>query len=369
MILTNDSYLTSLIADIESAAASIDIETYIFEDDDAGRKLADALCSAAKRGVVIRLLVDGIGSFSWGGQLAEKLKAAGIQTKIYHPVPFFISHWYHSTKKSRSIFSILFMLFKKINNRDHRKICIIDKNIVYAGSSNINAHILSHSADFWRDTNIKIIGADINNLQYAFDKAWGHIPLNKKIARTFMAKPADAVFRLNYSWKLRHVYYNLLLDKLSHCQNRIWVTNAYFIPEQRILKKLLDATKRGIEVRVILPQKSDVFIATLAAKTFYAELINHGVLIYEYEPGMLHAKILIIDNWYSIGSSNLNYRSLKHDLEIDVTIQTDEMKKMLEQQFMEDIKQSKLINMESLKNQSRIYYLLGRFILMFRYWI
>ena len=118
-----------------------------------------------------------------------------------------------------------------------------------------------------------------------------------------------------------------------------------------------------------MPQKSDVFIATLAAKTFYAELINHGVLIYEYEPGMLHAKILIIDNWYSIGSSNLNYRSLKHDLEIDVTIQTDEIKKMLEQQFMEDIKQSRLINMESLKNQSRIYYFLGRFILMFRYWI
>src|SRR5207249_2714190 len=106
------------------------------------------------------------------------------------------------------------------------------------------------------------------------------------------------------------IYYKNLLRRLSRCEKRVWITNAYFIPDAFLMKKLQDAAKRGIDVRILLPRKSDIAIMPLASSMFYNRLLRSGVRIFEYLPKILHSKILIIDDWMLIGSSNLNHRSL-----------------------------------------------------------
>jgi|SRR5579885_631008 cardiolipin synthase len=365
-ILINDSYLMSLIADISAAKISIDLETYIFEDDTVGRAVTDALCQASAHGVRVRVLVDGIGTPGWGGQLTKQMENAGIQTRVFHPLPWLVSHWHRSTRISSSIIAMFLKIISRLNNRNHRKTCIIDGKIIYIGSANITRHLSSRSnCDIWRDTNIKITGADITDILYAFDKAWNGISRKRQLNKPH----PNPIFRLNHSWQLRHIHYKLLLDKIARSRNRIWVTNAYFVPDYRLLKKLIRASKNGIDVKILLPQKSDVAIASLAATTFYSTLMKYGILIYEYLPSMLHAKILIIDDWFSVGSSNLNYRSLRHDLEIDVTIQTDEARQMLERQFLDDLSNSRLIDKNDLRSHSLFKKILGQLILLFRYWI
>lgn len=370
IILIDEAYLTSLIADIEKAINTIDMEMYIFEGKLIGKKIADVLCTAARRGVKIRILVDGIGSFLWGNSITTHMEMAGITTRIFHPMPLFIWHWGRASDGPKSFFSKVFYLFSKINTRNHRKLCIIDSNIVYVGSANITDHLSNETSQKpWRDTTVKLINVDTKDLQYAFEKAWGHIAFKNRIRTTFRKIQADPLFRLNYSWRRRHILYKTLLKRISRCETKIWVTNSYFAPDNRLLSKLIKASKRGVDVRILLPQKSDVLVSSFAASTFYAVLIKNGVLIYEYLPTMLHAKTLILDDWHSVGSSNLNYRSLRHDLEVDVNIRTPEAKQILEKQFLNDIAQSKQVSIDDINNQSFFKKIIGRLSLIFRYWI
>lgn len=371
-ILFDSTYLTSLIKDINSAAQSIDFEVYIFEEDTIGAQVVNALCNAAKRGVQIRVLVDGIGTPLWGGEITKEMETAGIKTRVFHPLPWLVRNWNRSTHRTNSVIRKIYYLLVNINSRNHRKICIIDKKIVYVGSANITNHLESNLGDneCWRENTIKLVGVPAYKLQFAFDKAWGtNISLKYRLKMNRYDQLDDARFRLNYSWRIRRKNYQLLLHRINSCKKRIWVTNAYFVPDDHLLRSIIAASKRGVDVRILLPHKSDVLIASMASFTFYLILIKHGISIYEYQPTMLHAKLLIIDDWYSIGSSNLNYRSLRHDLEVDVNVYEDNSKKVLEKQFLKDLETSKLIVMDDINNQSFIKKILGYIVLLARYWI
>jgi cardiolipin synthase A/B len=369
-ILIDENYLKSLLEEINKAKYSIDMEVYIFDNDSVGQSVTDALCNAAKRGVEVRILVDGIGSINWGGKIKNQMEINGIKTKVFHPLPWKLSHWKSSTAFSKCIVKIFFLL-SKINNRNHRKVCIIDKCIVFVGSANIHNYLLKHSATLnnWHETSVKLINIDVEEIQYAFDKAWGKISIKKRLHKAFRQISTHSVFLLNYSWKLRHKYYKSLLKRISHCNERIWVTNAYFVPDSHLLKQLSKASQRGVDVKIILPEKSDVSMEKIVAATFYAILLKNGVLIYEYTPTILHAKVLILDDWYSIGSSNLNYRSFKHDLEVNIDIQTDEAKEIIDSQFLSDLNQSRQLKLTEINNQSIFKRIIGRLLLLIRYWI
>src|SRR3989344_6416821 len=123
---------------------------------------------------------------------------------------------------------------------------------------------------------------------------------------------------------------------IEKCQKRIWMTNAYFVPDNFLLKALVDAADTGVDVRIILPKKSDLRFMTWASATFHENLLKAGIRIFEYVPSILHAKTLIIDDWVLVGSSNMNYRSLLHDLEVDINVASLTAKKTLEQQFLTD---------------------------------
>lgn len=371
IILIDDAYFTSLITDIQKANNTIDLETYIFKNDEIGKKVALALCDAAERGVRVRLLVDGIGTFTWGNKLLPEFEKAGVLTRVFHPLPWFFSYWHPTKKNTNSFTAKILYLLSKMNTRNHRKVCIIDKHIVYIGSANITQYYFTyqHSENSWRETSVKLVGAKIDDLSYAFEKAWGHIPIRKRLRLGLRKIKKNPVFLLNYSWRRRHLLYQALLNRISNCKERIWITNAYFVPDNYLLRRLIRAARHGVDVRILLPHKSDVMISSIAATTFYKILLKNGVAVYEYMPSMLHAKMLILDDWFCVGSSNLNHRSLRHDLEVDVNIRTPHAQAILEHQFHEDIKQSKKLNLADIKKQPFYISIIGRWLLIVRHWI
>lgn len=336
-ILFNDDYFHSLFADIDLAKNTINLETYIFENDDLGRAIAQSLINATKRGVKVRILADAVGARSLTADFIKKITDSGIQFKFFHPL--------HR--------------FNTLNRRNHRKYCVIDSQIVYVGSANI---VDNH----WRETGVKLINCDTKELDYAFNKAWGSNSLADRLHHALTFINLDPIFRLNYTWRLRRKLYKNLLERISMCSQRIWITNAYFIPDNSLLKRLIRAANKGVKVRIILPHESDVLISSLATTTFYSILLKKGILIYEYLPAMLHAKELIIDDWFLVGSSNLNYRSTLHDLEINVNVRDKNAKSQLENQFVEDMRNSKLITFEDLKKLSKFKLWIGRLLLIFR---
>lgn len=364
-------HFDALLSDIAQAQHSIDLETYLFHNDTLGKQVAFELAKAAKRGVKVRVMVDGAGSPLWSTNFARLLEEAGAKTKVFHPFPWQLWNWSRAIVKLPSLIKWIYLILK-INFRNHRKVCIIDKQIAYIGSLNISKYHLSleKGGKGWRDTSVRLSGTDLKELIKAFDVAWYHRTIKERLREIFRQIRKDPLIRVNYTRHRRRILHKNLLRKMANCTRRIWITNAYFIPDNFLLKRLKDAARSGIDVRILLPRKSDVAIMPWASSTFYYSLLKAGVRIFEYLPSMLHAKSLIIDEWMLIGSSNLNYRSLIHDLEADIHINSIEAKRKLERQFLEDLKNSSEVSLDSWETlRPRSQRLMGRLVLYLKYWI
>lgn len=365
------NHFNALLDDIGQARKSIDVETYAFHNDHLGQQIAKALVAAAKRGVKVRVMVDGCGTPLWSTSFAKMLEQAGAVTKVFHPFPWQLWNWSRSVVKLPLLLKWIYLILK-INFRNHRKVCMIDKKIAYIGSFNISKHHLepSEGGDNWRDLSVRLFAVDISELNKAFEAAWHHRTVRERIRTIFRHVRKDPLIRLNYTRHRRRILYKNLLRKITQCKQRIWITNAYFVPDNFLLKKLKDSAQSGIDVRVLLPRNSDVMMMPWASSTFYHSLLKAGVRIFEYLPSMLHAKSLILDNWMLIGSSNLNHRSLLHDLEADINISTSTAKQTLVHQFLHDIAQSHEISLDSWETmRPRRQRIMGRLVLYIKYWI
>lgn len=364
IILVDKEYFISLIEDINTAKQSIDLETYIFSQDEIGKKVAVALIHAANRGVKIRLLIDGIGTRDWGGSISQKIENSGILVKTYHPLFWSFSKWPHGG----SFFQKTTHLLTHFNSRNHRKTCLIDNKIVYIGSANITASVDSQKQKLeWHDVTVKVIGATLTDLQFAFDKAWGCISFKNNFHYLINHINVDSIFRLNFSWRRRRKLYKDLLYRIKSCKKRIWITNAYFFPKSFLLIKLIKAAQTGIDVRIVIPKHPDVLISSLLSRSFYSILLESGVTIMQHLPGVLHAKILILDDWFCVGSSNLNHRSLKYDLEVDLNIQTQSAKNQLEDIFKDYCKNSSIVSKKD-KERSLIEKIIVKILLLLKSW-
>lgn len=371
LFASGDAHFQHLLEDIHQAKHSIHLETYIFQNDALGSQIVDALSAAAQRGVDVKLLVDGVGGPLLSTSYAAKIEKAGGEVRIYHP--FWWQVWNHSRSyiKMPLLLKWLYLLVKS-NKRNHRKTCLIDNNIAYIGSMNIsNDHISKENGGRgWRDTSIRLQGTNFDTMNKAFDNAWSHRTIQERIKDTFRYIRRDPIFRFNYTWLRRRILYKNLLRKVRQCRERIWITNAYFVPDNFLLRRIKEAASNGVDVRILLPKTSDVFMMPWASSTFYYSLLKSGVRIFEYLPGNLHAKTLIFDNWMLIGSSNLNYRSLLHDLELDVNVRRQETKDELVREFLEDLANSKEISIKDLgQHRPWIQRFLGRIVLYMKYWI
>jgi cardiolipin synthase A/B len=339
-------YFAALLSDIKRAEKSIELETYIFTLDEFGKKIVAALSEAAKRGVLVRVLVDGAGTPLWGGSIVRRLERAGAETRVFHPFPWRLWQWSRSRVHAPSLLKAIYLLLK-INSRNHRKVCIIDKKIVYVGSFNI-------SGEAWRDTGVRLNHADLRDILQAFESSWSHIPIQERMRHFFHHIRTNPIIRLNNTWYRRRTLYKSLLRRIKKCQQRIWITNAYFVPDNFLLRRLIEAAHLGVDVRILLPRESDVSFMPWASQAFYERLLKSGARVFEYTSSILHAKTLILDDWMTIGSSNLNHRSLLHDLEVDVNVRLPESKKALEQQFLHDLSHAKEVHLEG--RQKRPWY-------------
>ncbi|MGB6977008.1 MAG: phospholipase D-like domain-containing protein [Gammaproteobacteria bacterium] len=367
---SGDSYFASLLTDLRAATQTIALETYIFNPDPLGQEVAKELIKAAQRGVQVRILVDGAGSSLWGGKLTLDLERVGIQTRIFHPFPWRTWHWSRSHVRTPFLLKMIY-LFLKINSRNHRKICLIDNRIAYVGSFNITQDHLSEQqkGKGWRDTAVKITGADLQPLADAFNAAWDHQPIKERLRKMFRQINTNPIFRINNTRHRRRLLYKDLLHRMLQCKKRIWMTNAYFVPDNFLLRSIIEKAEDNLDVRILLPKDSDIFFMTWASSAFYYNLLKAGVRIFEYLPSNIHAKVLMMDDWVIVGSSNLNHRSLLHDLEADVNICDPQGKQAIEQQFLIDLKNSREISLSNWRVRPFYQRFIGKLLLYLKYWI
>jgi cardiolipin synthase len=358
-----DRYFASLRKAIDEAKKTVDLETYIFDRDEVGERLLDHLARAARRGVRVRLLLDGFGCSQWSHAEAEALRERGIQTRFYHPLPW---------QTDRERLAWLRIRLARLNRRNHRKTCVVDSHVAYLGGMNVSArHSIEHAgSEAWRDTSVRIAGGHARGLSLAFEAAWskpGTFRLRWRFHRRLGTLSGS--IRLNVTRAQRRAGQAELVHRILSAKRRVWITNPYFVPDFSLIRALRFAAWSGVQVRVLVPRKNDVFGMRWAARAFYGALLRAGVRIHEYVPSVLHAKIVLADAWARVGSSNLNSRSLLHDLEADVVLSEPASLRSLERRFEADLDASMKVDPVAWRGRSPFSRLLERLALVFRRWI
>lgn len=370
-----DNYFQDLLKAIRHARSSIDFETYIFEEGRLGDQVVSALARAAKRGVRVRLLVDGIGSPDFASQYGPRLEESGVRFRSYRYLMdyFAVRGW----KGFLSLFRNLRRLWGWGQHRDHRKLCILDGKEVWVGSFNVSDLHLEgvRGPQAWRDTGMRLQGVRIPVFTLAFQLAWEEkasspwtFSHGKKLLRQVERGVLEGPVRLNVTLRLRRLFNRRLALRLVGAKKRIWLTTPYFLPTRPLFRALLKAARQGCDVRLLLPGPSDVPMVRWASMVFYPHLLRAGCRIFEYQGRVLHAKSLLVDGVSYVGSSNLNHRSLLHDLEIIVLPQKKASLRALERQFELDLRHSREASLAELAARSFGSKMLSALFFQFRYW-
>jgi cardiolipin synthase len=295
---------------IAAAKSRISLEMYIFSDDTIGRRFAEALGAAVARGVQVRLLYDFVGCRDTPAAFFDKLRAAGVHTIVYHRPRFG------------------YRRFATLWRRNHRKTLVCDGHVAFVGGLNISNEWLdaSEGGGGWRDAAVRVEGPAALELEAHFLSSWNRRARKRaRLAPESLVRPAPAgETRLcvvaNRERRDRFVIRRSGMHAARDAQRRVVLANPYFVPDLGILRALRTAVERGIDVRLLVPRASDSRVIDLAARAVFAPLLRAGVRIWR-SPAFVHTKLLAIDDEFvSIGSYNLDHRSLAYNLELVVNI-------------------------------------------------
>ncbi len=367
---SGDEYYHSLVHDIRNAQYSITIESYIFALDRLTETILDELSAARNRGCIVKIVVDGFGSYAHIPALERQCKTRGIEMRVFHPFPYPL---FIARKKVSEFSNSLSFFLKHFNRRNHRKITIIDEKRAYLGSLNFTQEhcesIVGPKA--WRDTGVCIEGAEIKQLVFDFKITY----MRTYIKGLFNwvgrwranTPPKQSLLRLNTTQRMRRQLYKDLLKRISQAESRIYVTTAYFLPKRSLLRAILRAAQRGVDVKIIIPGKSDVPMVKWAAFNIMRFLLKKGIPIFEYQPKILHAKTMIIDNEAFIGSFNMNHRSIMHDLEVEIILQDPSSLNNMLHQWQVDLENSKQLSSRALSSPSILFRILHNIAFRLRY--
>jgi cardiolipin synthase len=365
LLFDGEAAYRSMLAAIASATSSIELETYIWASDENGRRFRDALCIKAQEGVRVRVVIDGAGSFAFAREDVQQLAAAGVQLSIFHPVGPWRRHWGWQI-------------------RDHRKLLVIDARVAFAGGMNLcndNAPV-AWGGRGWHDVHARIEGPVVHELRRLFEMTWRyadpetwdgkatahtHAPQQAAIETEVKARvQALAVGR----WLGRRVIQRHLQHAIAAAQQRISIEAAYFIPNRALRRSLRNAARRGVDVRVIVPRDLDIPGLSHASRYTWTRLLNDGVRIFEWLPSMLHAKTIAVDgHWCSLGSYNLDQRSLRYNWELALSILDDQIAGVLETRFAEDLARCEEVQLERWRARGLWQKLKERFFYFFRVWL
>jgi len=324
----------NIVIDIKNAKHTILMEMFIFSLDEIGNKILEELKNAAKRGVKIKLVVDGIGSQRFNEVFLKELKKDGIEARSFKPFPWFFTKFYKSIKsfKIKSAINLIFQM----NQRNHRKIVVIDNSIAWVGSANVSQTYVT-----WRETMIRVTGPQVNLITRGFEWVWNSSFTFKK--HKFRQNLSNSSVCHSFSWKNKRKIRRFRLKLLDEATQSIKIVNPYFVPPYHFLRAILDARKRGVEVSILTTEINDLFFVRWFCRSYYNVLIKNGVRIYERQERVLHSKLIITEHQAVVGTSNYNYRSIDIDLEIDIIVNKKNTLDELNEQWKKDVQYSKEI--------------------------
>lgn len=354
VILLQDGPATfqAMFTAIGNAKDHINMETYIIEDDEVGNRFADALIEKQAQGVQVNLIYDSVGSINAPREFFKRLTDGGVKVVEFNPVnPL-------TAKKGWDV-----------NQRDHRKLVIVDGRTAFLGGINISSVHSSGSSGHrsrprpaggaaWRDTHLQVEGPVVGEFQKLFLATWekqkGETlapreffpPLGnkgKEVVRAIGSSPDEA-----YS-----LIYATFISAINSARTSVHLTNAYFVPDLQLLAALKDAVQRGVDVKIILPGKTDSWLVFHAGRSYYSELLGAGVKIYERRDALLHSKTALIDGvWSTVGSTNLDWRSFLHNDEVNAVILGQEFGAQMRAIFETDLASSNPITPEQWEQRS-----------------
>ena len=361
----------AMLQAIKSAREAISFETYALDDDEVGRQFAAALLKKRAEGVRVDLLYDSVGSLSTPAAFFQNLRDGGIEVREFNPVN---PAKQHGTKW-------------RLTQRDHKKILVVDGRIaitgginisrVYSGPSRSSARRedKEHVPPAWRDTDVQIEGPAVAGFQKLFQDTWtrqngpdpwaGNFPRprpeGKELVQVIGSTPGLD----------NRITYVMYVSAFSYAQKSIHITTPYYAPDKQISISLIQAAKRSVDVKIILPGNSDSALTFYGGRSHYKKLLKAGVHLYERRPdSMLHAKTAVIDGiWSTVGSTNLDLLSFLHNDEVNLVILGPEFASQMEDMFGKDLKESKPITLEDWKRRSLSERIKEGFARLFAHWL
>lgn len=355
LVLLQDGPATykAMFKAMRAAKDHINMETYIFEDDEVGRQFADLLLERQTAGIQVNLIYDSVGCINTPKEFFTRLSDAGISVLEFNPVnPF-------AVRKKKWL----------LNNRDHRKLLIVDGRVAFLGGINISESYSSTPFSRssrnkkgkpqagWRDTHLQIEGPAVAKFQKLFLETWTKQkgkPLPEKNYYPRLTKQGGEIVRAigsSFSDPYSQIYFTLL-SAISNAEQRVYLTNAYFVPDPKLLEALTSAAQRKVDVRLILPGHTDSWAVFHAGRSHYTDLLRAGVRIYERRGTVMHSKTAVIDGvWSTVGSTNLDWRSFLHNDELNAVALGRDFAQQMEVMFAQDLAESKRIDLAKWKRR------------------
>lgn len=350
IIPDTEDALNSILQGIDAAQQNIHVEYFSLADDDTGNQFKEALIRKAKQGIDVRLIYDAVGCWKLSRRFKKDMKKSGIKMYPFLPSPF-------PTISSR------------LNFRNHRKLVIVDNKVAYLGGLNIGDKYLNRNKYFgyWRDTLLEITGRSVLALQSIFLTDWFFVSKQNILQQFLLDYSANCCTDIteekgiplqivssgpDSDWEsIMQVYF----AAIANARHSVHITSPYLVLNESLLMALKTASLSGVEVQIILPSKADHYIVFWGSRSYYTELLQAGVELYEYQKGFMHAKVLIVDNEIvSIGTANMDLRSFNHNFELNAIFYDKQITKIAKDQFVEDLFNSKKINLEEFTARSVI---------------
>jgi cardiolipin synthase len=335
---------------IDAAKGQVLAEYYLVREDATAAWLRDRLLGAAKRGCDVKLLLDGYGSFWLSHHFLAPLRAAGVEVAFFLPARMFV--------------------LQPMNLRNHRKIVVVDGDTAFTGGINVGDEYRGRKGP-WRDTHLCIEGPAARDLAHVFAEDW-HFATRRVIPgeRPHGAHPAGDVAAIapaahrgeamiavvrsgpDIEGLSRETIHRLFFVAIALARSSVHITTPYFIPDRAIVVALQTAAARGVSVRLLLPSRSNHRVVGEAGRSFYEDLLEAGVRIYEYGPGMIHAKTMVVDGAVAlVGSANMDLRSFRLNFEVHTVVRDRTTARGLEQAFDADLAVSREIALEAFRRR------------------
>lgn len=322
-----------MLEDCQKAQKSIVLEQYIFVSDEFGQKFIDICAERASAGVRVKFLWDAAGSFTfWGSNIVAELKNKGIELVFWKT----IIPAYYKVPNFRSWFL-----------RNHRRTLVIDNQVGYTGSICVQDRMKN-----WRDTNARFEGKIVREMSNAFERMWNRAIGNRPLPKRVKAHDHEFKYITNYPAPGRRHIHEELLEAIRNAQKYIHITNPYFVPTKRLARVIKLASHRGVEVEIIIPEKSNYYTVDLGARSYFKHFMESGVRIFLYTGNMIHSKTVVIDDeWSTVGTMNMDSISLLYNFEANIISTNAKFARELDEHFTGDLAESKEVNLKEFNSR------------------